>query len=192
MVNHSLDDRAYLKLILHAAKFSVNPVCGLLVGKKSAEGNLVVEDSIPLFHSTPLSPTLAIALQQTATYCSQTGTQIVGFYCANELASDLSISPSSGKIASKIDEMLGGASLLLLLPLATLFAGTSDPLLLQLANSSTPLPLHRLSASADIKEVALRHITDRTYASLHDFDSHLDNTSLDWLFNAKVTKAIQA
>jgi hypothetical protein len=63
MSDYSLDSLAYLKVILHAAKYPASTVTGLLVGTVTAN-KVTVQDAIPLLHHwTPLSPMMEAGLQ---------------------------------------------------------------------------------------------------------------------------------
>lgn len=61
----SLSPLAYLKVVLHAAKYPANTVIGLLVGTvDAASSTCTVSDAIPLVHAwTDLSPMTEAALQ---------------------------------------------------------------------------------------------------------------------------------
>jgi hypothetical protein len=63
-----LDQNAHMKVLLHAAKFPVCPVYGLLLGTIHAEGQStevsVVSEALPLSHSHPLAPSIELALMQ--------------------------------------------------------------------------------------------------------------------------------
>ncbi|KAI8802407.1 ER membrane protein complex subunit 8, partial [Cladochytrium replicatum] len=110
MVSYHLAKKAYVKIALHGAKYAVVSVAGLLDGA----GHLTVDDSIPLFHNVlPLTSMLEVALEQVDVYCKQTDSAIVGYYFAHESLTDTSITPFTAKVASKIDDAVGGDSLLL-------------------------------------------------------------------------------
>lgn len=49
--------KAYTRAALHAARYPLNDVFGVLVGEDS------IEDAIPLFHNRALAPMLEVALQ---------------------------------------------------------------------------------------------------------------------------------
>lgn len=65
MASYSISPLAYLKVILHAAKYPSSTCVGLLVGTHDASSNLVsVQDAIPLLHHwTELSPMMEAGLQ---------------------------------------------------------------------------------------------------------------------------------
>lgn len=63
MVSYAVAHQAYLKIIIHAAKHPHLPVNGVLLGKPSSSGTVLIEDAIPLLHHwTSLSPMMEIAL----------------------------------------------------------------------------------------------------------------------------------
>ncbi|KAJ3331010.1 hypothetical protein HDU76_004314 [Blyttiomyces sp. JEL0837] len=89
MVQFHIASEAYQKLVLHAAKYSVTSVTGLLVGTKTGTKVEITEVEI---------------------YTHQNGLKIVGIYVANELVNDMTIPPHIAKVGQKIDETLGGDS----------------------------------------------------------------------------------
>lgn len=64
MAEYQISSCAYVKMLLHAAKYPHNAVNGVLLAEKEREGkNWNVVDAIPLFHiSLYLSPMAEIAL----------------------------------------------------------------------------------------------------------------------------------
>ncbi|KAJ3214265.1 ER membrane protein complex subunit 8 [Dinochytrium kinnereticum] len=180
---------AYLKLVLHAAKYSTTAVSGLLLGSKLGE-KLEVVDAIPLFHtSSPLSPLAEISLHQAEIYAEQCGSRIVGMYFANETAVDQSINPFVGKMAAKIDALLGDGSVLFMIDNAKL---SSSNIAVKAYNfvSGNWKALHPNALTTDEGDnmtVLKKLITDRTYTDLVDFENHLDDIEMDWLKNSKFT-----
>ena len=57
-----LSDVAYLKLVLHCAKYPDRSVNGLLLGKE-LESTVQISDCIPLFHQHTTAPMLEAAVQ---------------------------------------------------------------------------------------------------------------------------------
>lgn len=55
---------AYFKVAFHASKFLTSPLFGLLLGHKSEANSqqVLIVDSIPLFHTSPVASSLEIAL----------------------------------------------------------------------------------------------------------------------------------
>lgn len=63
MTSYSISPLAYLKVILHAAKYPSSTCVGLLVGTLS-NNTVSVQDAIPLLHHwTELSPMMEAGLQ---------------------------------------------------------------------------------------------------------------------------------
>ena len=63
MISYTVSERAYVKILLHAAKYPHKPVNGVLVGKDAGSGAVQIVDSIPLLHHwTGLSPSMEIGL----------------------------------------------------------------------------------------------------------------------------------
>jgi ER membrane protein complex subunit 8/9 len=64
-LTYVLQDAAFLKLLLHSAKYPPNSINGVLLGNKDADGTVTVVDCIPLLHSgLSLAPCIEVALAQ--------------------------------------------------------------------------------------------------------------------------------
>ncbi|KAI8586154.1 hypothetical protein BDZ88DRAFT_483879 [Geranomyces variabilis] len=213
---YRLSHIAYSKLVFHAAKHSVCEVSGVLIGRKKSGDEIEVVDAVPLFHSRPLAPMLEVALQQVQIYCDQKSLQVVGLYAANQGFANKDVSATTSKIAGKIDDNLGGGAILLMASEALVVTGSiytwklTSPLYLQLdaaklearanpaviaytqtAGGWTALQSNYLVSAPDSVDLA-RLLRDRAYAQVNDFDSHLDNMTLDWLVNDVVAKELKA
>ncbi|KAI8920886.1 hypothetical protein DFJ77DRAFT_139768 [Powellomyces hirtus] len=195
-LTYRLSALAYLKLVLHSAKYSVNQVCGVLIGRKvsnAADAAVEVTDAIPLFHSHPLAPMLEVAMQQVQAYCDQKSLQIVGLYAANQSLANKDVSPTTAKIASKIEDNLGYAALLLMLDASKLEDGNDKAVTPYSQTSGGWTVLQSNHLIPPIQRIDLPQIiSDRTYNELHDFDNHLDNIKLDWLSNNVAATALKA
>jgi hypothetical protein len=87
----TITTRAYMKLILHASKYQTRSITGLLIASAptaavgaSSAATVVIDDVIPLFHTTPLAPMIELALAQAESSLHASST-IVGVYFASEL-----------------------------------------------------------------------------------------------------------
>ena len=89
-----ISTRAYVKMVLHVAKYPHSFVNGVLLakmppkGQKSNNSNsnvrLVLVDTIPLFHQVEgLSPMVEVALAQIERKAASIGMIIAGYYHAN-------------------------------------------------------------------------------------------------------------
>lgn len=110
MAASSISPRAYLKLVLHAAKYQSRACIGLLVAQPATEGDkeagaaasassssggassrttaVRVIDVLPLFHTAPLAPMIELALSQADTLLRTAypaDAFIAGLYYAPEL-----------------------------------------------------------------------------------------------------------
>lgn len=189
MADIAFSSRAYIKIILHAAKYPHCAINGLLLAKQKSKNDtksseLRIEDAIPLFHiCLHVSPMAEIALTTVDQYATSKGLVIAGYYLANETINDLSTDKPAHRIADKIVENYGSGLLVVV-----------DNREMKLENtSSRPM---RVSQYVDGKW-KLKDVIDISYdkglrntqfllvkAELHktlvDFDNHLDNISLDW------------
>ncbi|KAJ3161235.1 ER membrane protein complex subunit 8 [Geranomyces variabilis] len=193
---YRLSHLAHSKLVLHAAKHSVCEVSGVLIGRKKSGDEIEVVDAVPLFHSRPLAPMLEVALQQVQIYCDQKSLQVVGLYAANQGFANKDVSAVTSKIAGKIDDNLGGGAIFTLylqLDAAKLEARANPAVIAytQTAGGWTALQSNYLVSAPDSVDLA-RLLRDRAYAQVNDFDSHLDNMTLDWLVNDVVAKELKA
>ncbi|KAJ3103431.1 tRNA ligase [Phlyctochytrium planicorne] len=193
-ISVELRKEAYLKFLLHAAKYSTSAVSGLLMGTKTGD-KLDVVDVIPQFHTaSPSSPIAEISIQQAEIYAQQSGKRIVGVYFANEIVSDQTINPFVAKIASKIEDQLGGGSALLMLDNARLkVADIPIKTYAYISGSWKPLPTNVLtSEDKNLKTLTTELTEKRSYVDLYDFENHLDDIELDWLQNSKLNKFLNS
>jgi hypothetical protein len=132
----TLSSRAYLKLILHAAKYQTRACMGLLIGhtedaassSSSRPSTVRVTDVLPLFHTAPLAPMIELALAQAEHIVRNSGQYaanacIAGLYYAPEHFDARQTNSNSGestlpmphaavvvKMAEKIAANAGGAA----------------------------------------------------------------------------------
>lgn len=98
----TLSSRAYLKLILHAAKYQSRAVMGIIIAgpasaaaaasassasSSAASTPLAIIDVLPLFHTAPLAPMIELALSQCELLLKNypAGSSLAGLYYAPEL-----------------------------------------------------------------------------------------------------------
>ncbi|KAJ3131362.1 ER membrane protein complex subunit 8 [Physocladia obscura] len=151
---------AFAKITLHAAKFPEHSVFGILLGTSSVD----VSDAVPVMHNVlPLSSIVEASLEQITIYASMIEKRIVGIYVANQLLDDTSVSALTALIASSVNRLSGGDSVL-----ATLKGDVW----------STYAKLQKL-------------VDNDQQTILVDFDNHLDDVSCDWIQNAKIRSAFE-
>ncbi|EGF79064.1 hypothetical protein BATDEDRAFT_90046 [Batrachochytrium dendrobatidis JAM81] len=187
--SYHISNKAYAKILLHSAKYSMDPVYGVLLGSLntdgSSDGSVVVSDVVPMFHSHwILSPSMQFGMEQIEIYAKQTGLAIVGSYSGNELASTLSVQPAVAKAASDIDAHFQGGALLLMLDVACIKKQTFAVIPLTLQNT-TWKPLNNTPATHDddCHSYAMGLIKRSLYNQIYDLDNHLEDISLNWLTN---------
>jgi hypothetical protein len=133
-----------MKLVLHGAKYPSRAVCGLLVSRADASNTaLRITDVLPLFHITPLAPSLELALAQAEAVLAQRGTGILsGVYFSTELydgarssSADAQLPTTHAHLLTRIADKLrengaarscSGARILLLDPLKLGEIGAPD------------------------------------------------------------------
>ena len=113
----SMSQPAYLKAILHAARYPSSPILGLLLGRinRSAQRVLSVSivDSLPLFHHHPVGPLVELSLLHAEAIArSQDGLLVLGVYVALEAYDRKDVSSVALKMANKMNEYNGTAVIL--------------------------------------------------------------------------------
>ncbi|CAN0325049.1 unnamed protein product, partial [Ectocarpus fasciculatus] len=81
--NVNVEEAAYLKLMLHAAKYPWAAVNGFLLGEEGLTGQASVVyllDAVPLFHTSTLAPLLETSAVMVDAHAARSGLCIVGFY----------------------------------------------------------------------------------------------------------------
>jgi hypothetical protein len=113
----SMSQPAYLKAILHAARYPASPILGVLLGRinRSAQRALSVSiiDSLPLFHHYPVGPLIELSLLQAEAIArGQDGVVVLGVYVASEAYDRKDVSSVALKMANKMNEYNGTAVIL--------------------------------------------------------------------------------
>ncbi|ORX56569.1 UPF0172-domain-containing protein [Piromyces finnis] len=193
-MEYHISTEAYLKIYAHCIKYPVNQVTGVLVGKLT-EGNpskVNVINAIPITHeSILLSHNLEIALKQIEIYCKNNTLQIVGCYHANELVDDAGIPEIVNLLARNIDTNINENGLLLMIDNNKLIANEEQHIFKPYVNRKGWKILQTITnyvfiveeeAIKKSKEIAKNGL----YNEVVDFDSHLEDVSLDWLNNSKI------
>ncbi|KAL8287659.1 hypothetical protein RQP46_003517 [Phenoliferia psychrophenolica] len=187
MANYSITPLAYLKVILHAAKWH-GTVTGLLVGTyDAATKNAVVQDAIPLLHHwTDLSPMMEAGLQLAEIHAKAQGQIFLGLYVANEGVDDTTVPASTAAVADAMRKEFP-QTLIVVVDNAKLGAPAS-PLLSHLSSGSawapTSSPLTLSDPTSPLK--ALEQVRAGKQTALGDFDEHVEDVKVDWLKNAAI------
>ncbi|KAF9300862.1 hypothetical protein BGZ74_007418 [Mortierella antarctica] len=185
-----ISHKAYLKPLLHAAKYPTTAVNGVFLADASHQ----TVDAVPFFHFwNTLSPMLEVAMTQVEHYANANGLRIIGYYEANEKDHDEALSLVGQKVASKILESNPEAYAVVIknsnissnevafIPhqfkegqwRVSKGAFTEKSTLFTLENGSSPA-------------LVTKAIQDGMYSKLADFDSHLENVQEDWLTNKAI------
>uniref|UniRef100_A0A7S4B2E8 MPN domain-containing protein n=1 Tax=Chrysotila carterae TaxID=13221 RepID=A0A7S4B2E8_CHRCT len=114
-------------------------------------------------------------------FCKTEKLQIVGYYQANELSTDMDLGPFGRKIAEKIKGQFARAVVLMVDGSKT--SVSESDLCLQLLGtdgkpSNQPLTLRDASKAIAFLEQSLNRGAQQQVV---DFDAHLDDPSKDWL-----------
>ncbi|XP_017146107.2 ER membrane protein complex subunit 8/9 homolog [Drosophila miranda] len=186
MCDYKISERAYTKLIFHAAKYPHQAVNGLLLAEKTSKGSLVeIVDAIPLVHQClHVTPMAEIALMQIDAYAEQEDLVIAGYYAAPENFYDNQIDKAPAvKIADKIQENFKHACLALVdNKLVTLEHNRAAIQVFSCAGDSARWSKAKftLSQSAQTLEGVSLLLKRGAMRDVIDFDHHLDNPENDW------------
>ncbi|XP_022221673.1 ER membrane protein complex subunit 8/9 homolog [Drosophila obscura] len=186
MCDYKISERAYTKLIFHAAKYPHQAVNGLLLAEKTSKGSLVeIVDAIPLFHQClHVTPMAEVALMQIDAYAEQEGLVIAGYYAAPENFYDNQIDKAPAvKIADKIQENFKNACLALVdNKLVTLEHDRAAIQVYTCAGDSgrwSKAKFTLLQSAQTLEGVSLL-LKRGAMRDVIDFDNHLDNPENDW------------
>ncbi|GJJ76735.1 ER membrane protein complex subunit 8/9 [Entomortierella parvispora] len=181
--------KAYLKPLLHAAKYPTVAVNGVLLAE---QGSNKVVDAVPFFHFwNSLTPMLEVAMTQVDLYSKANGLRIIGYYEANERVDNEALSLVGQKIADQILKVEPEAFALVVknenisseeiayIPYqykegqwrANKSAFSSPAFALE--NGSSP-------------SLVVKSIREGLFDKLSDFDNHLENVQADWLANKDI------
>jgi len=182
--------RAYCKMIMHSAKYPSSAINGVLLSKrdsvKAGARTIHYTDCIPLFHmGNGLAPMVEVALAQVDSQCEESGLVISGFYHAHDNLRDNHVDVFSQKIADKIAENQPG-TLLVTIDSKKLSANIESPsLIVQQHSDGKWRPRDKSQVRLEHDEVTLACasalVHKKIYRDLVDFDTHLDDLSMDYL-----------
>ncbi|CAM9390340.1 unnamed protein product [Hapterophycus canaliculatus] len=191
--NVTVDGTAYLKLMLHAAKYPWATVNGFLLGEAGSGGQartsdcrptfaqVSVKDAVPLFHTSTLAPLLETSAAMVDAHASSNGLSIVGFYQANQCLDDNSPGALASKIMDKIDSSQTGSAVLLLISNKRLEVAGDSALSAFGRDANNSFRKHiEVAVAAEVVETFEAALLQRTEAKLVDMDEHLDDVSKDW------------
>ncbi|EPQ54571.1 UPF0172-domain-containing protein [Gloeophyllum trabeum ATCC 11539] len=195
MVSYTVSHQAYVKIILHSAKYPHKLVNGVLLGKRVGSDQVAIDDAVPLLHNwTSLSPMMEIGLDLASGYAESKGLHVVGYYQASERVGEVALAPVGERMASKISEAFPEAIALVvdgqqvgsesaaLMP----FVAASGTSWRPVSSSPPPFTLGStfslVSEKSPTRAVALIR-ESRLHEKFGDFDDHLEDVSIDWLRN---------
>lgn len=190
-----ISPKALYKLLFHAFKHPAFSVNGVFLGKDGgAEGPVRVEDAVPMFHSRlTVAMPLEVALAQIDTYAKDQGSQIVGYYQANEQFDDVQLG-SGRRIADTIQKNFPRAFAVVLnaAALQNVMQQKKSSAFLELYLGDTSRGWARQSGGEGGGAEGLtvqapglaEQLAEKLAAGVHrqvvDFEDHLDDISRDW------------
>jgi hypothetical protein len=185
MTQFTLHFAAFVKPLLHAAKYPTSTVTGVLL---ATQDTCDLVDAIPLFHQfNHLSCMLDVALDQIALYCKHHKLRIAGMYQANA-----SLDTHPHPTTTKIMHSLGDSAVLLMVDVKRYNDAPNMPFQPYIIKD------RQLKKSGQDVSFVLGHtalpslvrtaIDQDAYLNVVDFDAHLDDVRGDWLVNPTVMK----
>ncbi|GAA6046944.1 hypothetical protein RTBOTA2_000532 [Rhodotorula toruloides] len=189
MADYSIAPLAYLKLVLHAAKFPSSTCVGLLIGSV-AESSCTITDAIPLLHHwTDLSPMAEAGLGLAELYAKQQQLVFLGLYVANERLGDQAVPNGVQKMAEAIRKDRPEAVVLVVdneklvsnEPALIPYLPPKDPSASWQPTTLSSAQISLADSSAPTK--ALEQVRRGRHKLLGDFDDHLEDADKD--FSAK-------
>ncbi|KAK4057981.1 hypothetical protein OIO90_000720 [Microbotryomycetes sp. JL221] len=191
MSSYTITDLAYLKVILHAAKYPSSRVIGLLVGPMTNSNEIT--DAIPLVHHlSNLSMAVEAGLQLADIHCRTRNLSFKGVYVCNDMIDDVTVPAVVVKLASQLAQQAQGSTCIVTVVDNSKLATEEAALILHSVASTSSATLKPLSASQlqlesnTIPVTAVKRARAGEYRSLGDFDDHLEDTTVDWLENKHV------
>eukprot|EP00898_Chlorokybus_atmophyticus_P008403 jgi/Chlat1/8564/Chrsp82S07954 len=179
-VRYVIAQSAYVKLVLHALKYSHQAVNGTLVGR------VVPASSGDKKATTTTTVELLDAVDEHFTRNERLS--IVGYYHANERADDVELGATAQKIGDRVYNNNDAACILLVdnRRLSTVDSAKPSQLAVQLYTRERGRKWELQPQGPVVKEgsagsVLANYIQERRYARLVDFDDHLDDIARDWL-----------
>ncbi|KAG2197092.1 hypothetical protein INT46_008693 [Mucor plumbeus] len=196
--NNTVYLHAYAIPLLHAAKYPSSDVCGVLLGKNTADG-LKVETAIPFFHHwTAVTPMLEVALKQTDLYAKENNLSIVGWYHGNARNDETVLPERAVKVTETIKKNNEDKAIIFLINNKQFTSLEKDE------SAITPF-VHSDNQWRKIKEPFVNSnnneakfnekdtyskvrglFSSAAYNRIHDFDEHVDDISLNWLETSKI------
>ncbi|CAO3613612.1 unnamed protein product [Mucor hiemalis] len=187
MSKNQVNIQGYAIPLLHAAKFPSSAVCGVLLGKNTADG-VQVETAVPYFHHwTTVTPMLEVALKQTETYAKKNNLSIVGWYQV--------LPERAVKVAETIKKNNNEKAILFLLNNKQMASLADDESAItpyvhienQWRKVKEPFTTEEASfVEKDTYSKVRDLFSSSAYNRVYDFDEHLDNVSLNWLDTSKL------
>ncbi|CAI5716039.1 hypothetical protein KXD40_006499 [Peronospora effusa] len=183
---YSVETPTYVKLMLHAAKWPANSVCGILLGQEKGQGFSIL-DAVPLFHhEAPLAPLLEVACAMVDASCQKSQKwKIIGFYYAGNgyspSDSNTGISHFVEKVADKIDQNCARACVLVV---DHDQLGTETETGLQILRKDVKRGWIRMENRVNVANGASKVLTQGLQQNVQkdvvDFEEHLEDPSKDW------------
>lgn len=185
------ENKAYAKIILHAAKYPHCAVNGVLLAEStkiddpSRVKELNIVDSIPLFHQClHVTPMAEVALTQIDAVAQNSGLIIAGYYAACENFQDNAIEKCPGmKIAEKISENFPSA-IVVIVDNKRLVKHLDTPAIKISQFADGKWKKRDANSFMFTNSYILESVSNLLHHGVHkelvDFDNHLDDLTLDW------------
>ena len=171
-----INSTAYVKVLLHGAKFGAQAVGGLLLGESTGSGEFVVKDALPVYHGNPVGPVFEVMWALFEAQTAWKGLRVVGVYFAHEdVNGNSKMPPVFIETLLQAVRVKSSNSELVLLELDGNLINSANDLCLVPSGKSvkTIAPLDTTVAKLNAAVDQLLH--ENKHRQLHDVDDHLES-----------------
>ena len=183
MESYQLEGEAYVKFLLHAAKYPSSPLFGLLIGTPYNQVYKIT-DAFPLSHQHLTRPLLEMSLVLVQEMISKkdNDVSIIGIYYANENDAFLEMPNSVRQIATKVEQYCTRGCILSL-SRDSLKTGNEmgiDLYLKDVKRGWMQIP-NRLELTNNSDKIVLnKALAQGAQYEIYDMEDHLQDMKKDW------------
>mmetsp|Transcript_12575 Transcript_12575/g.12202 ORF Transcript_12575/g.12202 Transcript_12575/m.12202 type:complete len:198 (-) Transcript_12575:17-610(-) len=163
---------AYIKIFLHAAKFSSCAIGGYLIGTSAGGGKYEVTDVVPICHSNPCGPMLEIAAAMAEKIYAPH--RILGYYFANESSTSIQLAYIE-KMVQGIKENTKEAALLF--EINNSLIHSSDTSILKGKLGGQTIHIEMKDTIVTVNNYIDKMLSLNSHQYLVDFEDHMDTAA---------------
>jgi hypothetical protein len=166
----TLANIAYLKIMMHGARYPYAHIGGYLIGVKH-DHSYTINDVLPICHGYPVGPILELAGNYVEVIFSSPN-KILGYYFGNEQATVTEVPMYVTKVIEKIQENSGSS---LIVQLRSDLSGVDGNLCVEGTIAGNPIFLKTESNATEITSRVHDLMTAETILQFQDFENHMDS-----------------